>query len=183
MKWMVRNFLSENSSIETRRRNRIVSIYQKPVLFVKYLSTTGLMQKGYEHSLPKEKRKKSSRYVLVFRKGTPMSVNKDSGFYALDPITNTLISPKAEESVEFGHPATHIIEGNSSYSRLQLVASRAHWYAVHFKYFKICPNLILKLNISPFFLTLKLGSKRRRWKYRVRLPEHCRVKTGKNAVD
>lgn len=109
------------------------------------------MQIGYEHSLPKEKRRKSSRYVLVFREGRPMSVNEDSGFYALDPIINTLISPKMEESLKFGHPAAHIIEGNNNYSRLQLVASRAHWYVIHLNYLKLFQSLILKLIICPLY--------------------------------
>ena len=81
------------------------------------------MQKGYEHSLPKEKKITSSRFVLIFRNGISGSVNRDSGLSLIDK--NTVAALKKENSIIFGH-IDGLQEGDSTYSRSQLFTTKAH---------------------------------------------------------
>ena len=104
----------------------------------------GIMQSGYEHSLPKNKNNKSHRFVLIFRHGDEASVAKDSGMAITEmagrkkPCLQTT-TPGAENEnlisllsqlrvkfprVAFGHPQG-VLEG-SFYSRRFLYSINAH---------------------------------------------------------
>lgn len=85
------------------------------------------MQKGYEHSLPKEKKTTSSRFVLIFRNGMAGSVNKDSGFSLMDH--RTVSAMKKDNSIIFGH-IDGLREGDNTYTRSQLFTSKAHRYVL-----------------------------------------------------
>ena len=88
----------------------------------------GLMQEGYEHSLPKMKRVSGLRSALIFRQGTIASV-RDSGNRIADNLgTRDILAPPPALPIIIGHPppSTQIIEGRDSYSRADLFMTRVH---------------------------------------------------------
>ena len=111
----------------------------------------GFMQAGYEHSLPKKKKNKSHRFVLIFRHGNAASVPEDSGVTIVEmaekwsPPKNgvkkqfSLLPSSGKDwcilpwlsclrvkvpSVVFGHPV--LVEGEDCLSRHLLYSTSAH---------------------------------------------------------
>ena len=89
----------------------------------------GIMQRGYEHSLPKRVKDNSHRFVLIFRHGRVGFVPQDSGEKVLineDEDVCSAISklrPKVD-TILFGHPS--LIQEGDTYPRRHLWTSYAH---------------------------------------------------------
>jgi alkylated DNA repair dioxygenase AlkB len=89
----------------------------------------GLMQSGYEHSLPKRVKDNSHRFVLIFRHGRVGFVPQDSGEKVLinedEDVCSAInkLRPKVD-TILFGHPS--LIQEGDSYPRRHLWTSYAH---------------------------------------------------------
>ena len=113
----------------------------------------GYMQVGYEHSLPKKKKMKSHRFVLIFRHGCVASVPEDSGETVVEMAqrlsskkdnsrTHILPRPLLQKewdlipllsqlrvklpTVSFGHPMDDVAEGDDCLGRRFLFSVSAH---------------------------------------------------------
>lgn len=87
----------------------------------------GLMQKGYEHSLPKVKKVKGLRSALIFRQGDVCTM-RDTGECIADTADgDDILAAPIPPPPMVGHPPTdEIAEGQDKYSRADLFRSRAH---------------------------------------------------------
>jgi alkylated DNA repair dioxygenase AlkB len=89
----------------------------------------GIMQRGYEHSLPKRVKDNSHRFVLIFRHGRVGFVPQDSGEKVLinddEDVCSAInkLRPKVD-TILFGHPS--LIQEGDTHPRRHLWTSYAH---------------------------------------------------------
>lgn len=89
----------------------------------------GIMQSGYEHSLPKRLKDSSHRFVLIFRHGRVGFVPQDSGEKVLinedEDVCSAInkLRPKVD-TILFGHPS--LIQEGDTYPRRHLWTTYAH---------------------------------------------------------